>query len=113
MRLLPSYAVTLADRPRVQVALGWRRSRLATRHGTGPWRYDRGSGTGVPGGDPAVDTLLIVGSISGACYDRDLVKQKPDFRGVIDVGLSQCGRDDPCPVGIHTDVQLTPRPARP
>jgi hypothetical protein len=96
------------------VPLGRRRLGHGARHGTGPRWHDHGS-IGVPPGGLTMDAVLVVGALGGERGDwaRDLVEQGTNLAGVIDVVRRQLGRDDPSGVGVHTDVQLAPRPACP
>ena len=63
-------------------------------------------------GDIAVDAILVVGAVGGERRDRatHLIEQRHNLRAVIDIGGSRCRRRDPPGVGVHGDVQLTPRP---
>jgi hypothetical protein len=64
--------------------------------------------------DTAVNTLLIIRAVAGQRGDRsvDLVEQGTDLRAIIGLPVGQYRRDDLPGVGIHTDVQLSPGPAR-
>jgi hypothetical protein len=65
-------------------------------------------------GDTAVDTLLIIRAVAGERGDRsvDLVEQGTDLRAIIGIPVGQHRRDDLPGVGFHTEVQLSPGPAR-
>ena len=63
--------------------------------------------------DGAVDTRLIVGSITGEGreWTCDLVEQGLNLRAIIDIAGGQLGGEDLSRLGIHADVQLAPGPA--
>src|SRR3712207_9488841 len=57
---------------------------------------------------------LIIRAVAGERGDRsvDLVEQGTDLRAIIGILVGQHRRDDLPSVGIHTEVQLSPGPAR-
>src|SRR3712207_8516589 len=57
---------------------------------------------------------LIIRAVAGERGDRsvDLVEQGTDLRAIIGIPVGQHRRDDLPGVGIHTEVQLSPGPAR-
>ncbi len=67
---------------------------------------------GITRGDLAIDAVLIVSTVGSERGDRaiDLIEQRPDLRGIVDVAGGQRRRRDLPGVGIHGDVQLAPGP---
>src|SRR3712207_8753353 len=57
---------------------------------------------------------LIIRAVAGERGDRsvNLVEQGTDLRAIIGILVGQHRRDDLSGVGIHTEVQLSPGPAR-
>lgn len=62
--------------------------------------------------DLTVDAALVVSTVGGERRDRatHLIEQGPNVRGIIDIAAGQRRRRDPSGVGVHSNVQLTPRP---
>jgi hypothetical protein len=64
----------------------------------------------MPFGNGAVDSRLIVGSITdeGSKWTWDLTEQGPDLRAIIDIAAGQLRGEDLSRVSIDTNVQLAP-----
>jgi hypothetical protein len=113
-RLLPAQTAALSNQ--LQMAVSPCRCGLdcIAQHGARSWRDDDFR-VGMPRGDLAVDTVLIIRTVSGERGDRttDLIEQRAGLGGVIDVVGGQRRRRELPGVGVHTDVQITPGTARP
>src|SRR5215213_1340010 len=83
------------------------------RYGAGTRRHDARR-LGMARGDPAIDTFLIIRAVAGQRGDRSvyLVEQGTNLRAVIGILIGQLRRNDLPSVGIHAEVELSPRPAR-
>ncbi len=97
----------------VAVALRRRVLHRLARHGGRARRHDDGR-LGVAFGDAGVSTVLVVSAIAGERGQRarHLVEQGTGQGAVIDVVGGQRGGDDLAGVGVHAEVQLSPRPPR-
>ena len=111
--LLPRPAAPLGDELEVAVPLGrLALSRLA-RHGCRARRHnDRRFGMALA--DAGVDAVLVVGAVARDLGDRPrhLVEQGANLRAVGNLAAGQHCGDDLAGVGVHTEVQLPPGPAR-
>jgi len=60
----------------------------------------------------AGDAVLIVGTVGSKGGNRtiDLIKQRANLRSIVYVAVRQRRRDDLSGVGVHSDVELAPRP---
>ena len=88
-------------------------SRLA-RHGRGTRRHhDRR--LAITLGDRMGNAFLIIGAIGGErCHgSRNLIEQGANLRTVVDLLCGQRSRDNLAGVGVQTNVQFAPGPARP
>jgi hypothetical protein len=76
-----------------------------------PWR----GGTVTAVGNLGVNAILLIGSIGGDRAQRagDLIEQETKLGRIVDLFAGQRRRYDLAGAGIHAEVQLPPRPARP
>ncbi len=112
--LLPSHAALLGDALEVTISLGrcsFSRSaqhrRAARRHNHCRFR--------VTVGNASVNTILVIGAISGDRAQRagELIEQGANLSRVVDLFAGQHHSDNLTGIGIHTKVQLPPRPIPP
>jgi hypothetical protein len=68
----------------------------------------------VTSGDAGVNAILIIGSIGNerGQRTRDLLEQGADLDSIVHVFTGQRRSHDLAGVGVHTEMQLPPRPAR-
>jgi hypothetical protein len=93
------------------VALRWRRLARCRGHA---WRRHHGR-VSVSLGDVYVDTILVIGTVSGERRHRHATwsQQGTNLGGIVDLLAGQARSHDLAGDGIHTQMQLPPRPARP
>jgi hypothetical protein len=108
-RLLPTDAATLGDALQMKVTL--------RRIGLGGLALDRGGSRRHDDGRIGMTLchrrehiIRIVCAIAGEQRDRpgDLVEQRSDLRGIIDIVRRQLRRHDLVGIGVQADVQLPP-----
>ena len=111
---LPAHAASLGDQLQMPVARRRRGLCRSAWHRARTGRYnDRHIRMTLA--VLTVDVVPIVRSIASNRHNRsgNLLQQGTDLRAVIDIVAGQLGGDDLSSVGVHADVELSPRPTRP
>ena len=95
------------------VALRGRGRGRVARHRRGAWR-DNHRRFWMALGNAVVNAVLVVSAVGGerGHRARDLVEQGANLGAVVDLLGGQRRGDDLAALGIHADVQFSPRPAR-